>query len=302
MAALSTALEAVIPTFVLIAVGALADRWLPSLNMETLTRLSVYVLIPALVFDTLATTALPLDQASRLALAYVAYLAVLGAAAVLSARGSSGAAARALIACSLFGNTGNMGLPITLFAYGSAGLERAVVIFVVSTLVMFALAPPLLAGGRIPWGRRLRQALLLPPLWAAVLAIGANLAQLGMPLVIERSVGVLGGAAIPIMLLSLGLQMRRSWVWNVSGTALRATAVRLLVGPPVAALVALTLALPPLDRNVLILGATMPVAVTMFVVAVEVKGDYASVARTVVVMTVASALAITAVIALLPTR
>ncbi len=300
MAALLTALEAVIPTFLLIAVGALADRWLPSLNMETLTRLSVYVLIPALVFETLAATALPIDQASRLALAYVAYLAVLGVAAALSARGLPAAAARALIACSLFGNSGNMGLPITLFAYGSAGLERAVVIFVASTLVMFALAPPLLAGGRIPWGQRLRQALLLPPLWAAVLGIGANLAQFGMPLVIERSVGVLGGAAIPIMLLSLGLQMRRNWVWNVSGTALRATAVRLLVGPPVAALVALALALPALDRNVLILGAAMPVAVTMFVLAVEVEGDYASVARTVVAMTVASALAITAVIALLP--
>ena len=299
MQALATALGAVVPTFLLIGIGAMADRLLPDLRLDTLTRISVYVLMPALVFDVLATTELAFDQASRLTLAYLLYLVLTGLIALAAGRGLNGLAARTLIACSLFGNTGNMGLPVTLFAYGAAGLERAVVIMVVSTVMMFALGPPLLAASGDGWGARLRQALLLPPVWAALLGVGANVAGVGAPLVIERSVGLLGAAAIPIMLLSLGIQVRRSWIWSISGSALRATAVRLVGGPFLAALAATILALPTLDRNVLVLSATMPVAVTMFVIAAEVRGDYPSVARTVVAMTVASVIAITVALALL---
>ena len=299
MQALATALGAVVPTFLLIGVGALADRLLPNLRLDTLTRLSVYVLMPALVFDVLATTELAFDQASRLTLAYLLYLVLTGLLALAAGHGLGGLARRTLVACSLFGNTGNMGLPVTLFAYGAAGLDRAVVIMVASTVMMFAFGPPLLAASGDRWGVRLRQALLLPPIWAALLGVGANVAGVGAPLVIERSVGLLGAGAIPLMLLSLGIQVRRSWVWSISGNALRATAVRLVAGPFLAAMAAATLALPELDRNVLVLSATMPVAVTMFVVAAEVRGDHPSVARTVVAMTVASVIAITVALALL---
>ncbi len=300
MQPLATALGAVVPTFLLIGIGALADRLLPDLRLDTLTRLSVYVLTPALVFEVLATTDLAFDQASRLPLAYLLYLVLTGLLALAAGHGFGGLGTRTLIACSLFGNTGNMGLPVTLFAYGAAGLERAVVIMVVSTVMMFAFGPPLLAPSGHGWGARLRQALLLPPIWAALLGVGANVAGVGAPLVVERSVGLLGAAAIPIMLLSLGIQVRRSWVWSISGSAVRATAVRLVGGPFLAALAAVALALPSLDRNVLVLSATMPVAVTMFVVAAEVRGDYPSVARTVVVMTVVSVIAITVALAILP--
>ena len=300
MQALATALGAVVPTFLLIGIGALADRLLPDLRLDTLTRLSVYVLTPALVFDVIATTDLAFDEASRLTVAYLLYLVLTGLLALAAGRGFGGLGVRTLIACSLFGNTGNMGLPVTLFAYGSAGLERAVVIMVVSTVMMFAFGPPLLAASGAGWGTRLRQALLLPPIWAALLGVGANVVGVGAPLVVERSVGLLGTAAIPIMLLSLGIQVHRSWIWSISGSALRATAVRLVGGPFLAALAAVALALPSLDRNVLVLSATMPVAVTMFVVAAEVRGDAPGVARTVVAMTVASVVAITLALAVLP--
>jgi predicted permease len=121
-----------------------------------------------------------------------------------------------------------------------------------------------------------------------------------MPVSVDRSVGLLADAAIPIMLLSLGVQMRRSWVWSVSGPALRATGLRLVAGPAVAFGAAALLSLADLDRNVLILSAAMPAAVTMFVVAVEVDGDYAGVARTVVATTVGSIFAITAVLYFFP--
>ncbi len=299
MTALQTALEVVFPTFFLIGLGALADRLFPNLDMETLTRLSVYLLIPALVFNAISQTALSLEAALLIAAAYLLYLLVLGFVSVFGSAGLTAAQTRGVVVTSLFGNTGNMGLPITLFAYGAAGFERAVVIFVVSLVVMFAVGPTVLAGGGAI-GSRLKEALKLPPIWAALAGLTVNITHFDLPESLTQGVSLLGGAAIPIMLLSLGIQMHRSWVWAVGGAAVRSLGLRLLAGPFIAYGVGRLLGLETLDLSVLVLSAVMPAAVTMFVIAVEVRGDYESVARAVVATTIGSFVAITAVIFLLP--
>ncbi|MGL4610124.1 MAG: AEC family transporter [Trueperaceae bacterium] len=107
-------------------------------------------------------------------------------------------------------------------------------------------------------------------------------------------------AAIPLMLVGLGMQMARSWTWQMGDAALQTTVLRLIVGPFIAYGVAKLLGLSRLDTNVLVLSAALPVAVTMFVIAVEVKGDAAGVARSVVATMIGSLLAITATIVLFP--
>lgn len=300
MDAIATSFNAVVPTFLLIALGAFADRLFPKLHMETLTRLAIYFLIPALVFAALARTDLTLGGASRLSLAYVLYLVALGVISWLGSRDLPAQEQRGIVVTSLFGNTGNMGLPITLFAYGAAGLDRAVVLLVVSLVLMFAVGPSMLSGKTTSVRGRILEALRLPPIWATVLGVAINGAGWELPVSLERGVSLLADAAIPVMLLSLGVQMRRSWVWSVSGPALRATLYRLAAGPAVAFGAAVAFSLADLDRNVLILSAAMPAAVTMFVVAVEVDGDYAGVARAVVATTVGSIFAITAVLFFFP--
>ena len=300
MTTLQTALEVTFPTFFLIGLGTLADRLLPELSMETLARLSVYLLIPALVFNAVAVTELSFGAALLIAAAYLLYLLVLGFVSALGSAGLTTAQTRGVIVTSLFGNTGNMGLPITLFAYGAAGFERAVVIFVVSLVVMFAVGPTVLAGGGSSFTSRLKEALKLPPIWAALAGLGVNVTQLSLPESFTQGVSLLGGAAIPIMLLSLGIQMRRSWVWAVGKAAVRSFGLRLLVGPFIAYGVGRSLGLEALDLKVLVLSAVMPAAVTMFVIAVEVRGDYEGVARSVIATTIGSFVAITAVIFLLP--
>ncbi|MDZ7703435.1 MAG: AEC family transporter [Trueperaceae bacterium] len=304
MDALTTALSATLPAFFLIGLGAYADRRFPELDLETLTRLSVYFFIPALVFNALIDTTLTLQSAALLSLGYVLYLLALGALALPFSAGLSGVQVRGVLVTSLFGNTGNMGLPITLFAYGIAGLERAIVLLVISLGLMFALGPALLSGKSESVGERIISTLKLPPIWATLAGVGYYLLSqnygVSLPVSAERGIALLGNAAIPIMLMSLGMQMHRSWTWSIGGAAWRATGLRLLAGPLIAYGVAVLLGLEPLDRNVLVLSATMPAAVTMFVVAVEVQGDYEGVARTVVATTIGSLAAITAVIFLFP--
>jgi malate permease and related proteins len=102
------------------------------------------------------------------------------------------------------------------------------------------------------------------------------------------------------MLLSLGVHVYRSWIWDVGASALRSSFFRLVMGPLVAYAVGLAIGLRGLDLSVLVLMAAMPTAVTMFVLAVEVRGDYEGIARTVVATTLGSLAVITAVVFLLP--
>ncbi|MEM6432108.1 MAG: AEC family transporter [Deinococcota bacterium] len=305
MDAFWTAVNAVVPTFVLIVVGAVADRAFPNLNIETLTRLSVQVLIPALIFNALMNTSVSLAEASLLTLGYIIYLSALGVLSLLLGRGLNGNQRRGMVVSSLFGNTGNMGLPVTLFAYGQAGFERAVILLVISLMLMFVLGPALLAGdaGNSKASdilQRLKAALLLPPIWATAAGLTFNGLDWTLPVGLARGVELLADGTIAVMLLSLGMQTRRSWRWGADATAQRAGALRLAIGPVIAYAASLLLGLSMLDRNVLVLSAAMPTAVTMFVVAVEVGGDREGVARAVVVTTVGSILAISAVIMLLP--
>ena len=231
MDAIQTALNATLPAFFLIALGAYADKLFPELHLPTLTRLTVYFMIPALVFNAVANTSLTLSSASLLSLGYLLYLIALGAVSALGSVGLSGAQTRGVIVTSLFGNTGNMGLPITLFAYGEAGLERAVVVFMLSLVLMFVVGPTVLAGGGENLRTKLVDALKLPPIWATLAGLAFTIFAWELPTSAARGMSLLGDAAIPVMLLSLGLQMRRSWVWGVGASALRASGLRLVIGP-----------------------------------------------------------------------
>jgi malate permease and related proteins len=298
--AFQTALDAVIPTFILIALGGLIDKRFKGLSIETISRLSVHLLVPALVFAALSETSLSLSSAALLTFAYLLYLVILGGVSLLGVRGLKKEEARAVIVSTLFGNTGNMGLPVTLFAYGQAGLERAVIILVVSLAAMFIAGSFMLAGGEVNLRQRVITTLQLPPVWATFAGVALNLLNILLPISLTRALNLLGDAAIPLMLIALGMQMARSWTWQVGQAALRTTVLRLILGPFIAYGVARLLGLSQLDTNVLVLSAALPVAVTMFVIAVEVKGDAAGVARSVVATTIWSLLVIMIVLFLFP--
>ncbi len=296
MDAIQTALNSVIPTFLLIFTGALADKYFPKLDLGTLTKLSIYFLIPALILNALAKTKLSFADAGLLSLAYIIYILFLGAIAYFSTKGQAKTVAGAIIVSTIFGNTGNMGLPISQFAYGEAGLERAVVILVVSLVIMFVVGPTVLSGKADSLRKRFIDAIKLPPIWASLIGISINFFNIPIPQSIDRSINLLGSGAIPILLISLGIQMKRTWTWKIDNSALATTGLRLLIGPIVAYAVAKLLGLAILDIKILVLSATMPAAVTMFIVALEVKGAYETVAKSVVATTIASIFALSAII------
>ena len=103
-----------------------------------------------------------------------------------------------------FGNTGNLGLPIALFAFGQLGFDMAVVIFAVMAILSFTFGVWVVAGGGNPV-----TAIREPLVWGTLL--GSVFLAMGwtVPVWLGASLDLVGQMAIPLMLLTLGVAISR---------------------------------------------------------------------------------------------
>ena len=179
----------------------------------------------------------------------------------------------------LFPNIGNMGLPVCLFAFGETGLALGLTIF----LLIFALQMSLgimLVAGRGNFGGLLKQ----PVLWATVIALVMVATDQSLPAWLDNTTGILGGATIPLMLITLGVSLAQLKVaeWKHS---LLFSLVRVLGGFGLAILVADWFSLEGDARGVLILQSSMPVAVFNYLLALRYQREPGEVAGMVVLST-----------------
>lgn len=283
---MTAAIPAVLSVWLIILIGFIANKTL-TLERQTITQLTVYILTPALILDSLYRTTLSFGNTAGLVLGFaitslLLYLLVWGMSQILKL---SSSVQRSLVATTLFANNANMGFPVVAFALGSAGLERAVVYMIAASIVMFGFGPALLKGSGIATGISLT--LRLPLLWAIVGGLSLRLFALKLPLKFDESIQLLGKAAIPVALIILGMQLAKTR-FQIGIQEALAAMMRLLVAPLIAYLVGRTLSLEGLDLQVLVLQSAMPTAVNTFVLVTEFGGDAAWVARTVMISTLMS--------------
>lgn len=91
-----------------------------------------------------------------------------------------------------FGNAGNLGLPLCLFAFGKQGLGLALGFYLVGSVTQF-LAGPLFQGRRPVW----RTLLTTPVNYAAILGIGLLVTRTQLPLPLAQTVEILGSGHSP---------------------------------------------------------------------------------------------------------
>ena len=280
-----TVFEIVAPVFLLALIGFVWVRLGIEYRLEFVTRLAMTLGVPCLVFTALMQA--EIDPASLAALS-LATLAAYGLVTVLIALvvWTFSLSARTFLAPLIFGNTGNLGLPLALFAFGPEGLSLAVVVFAVMAILSFTFGIWLVAGGGSP------MAMFREPLVWATLLGGLFLWQgWRTPTFLTNTLELVGQLAIPLMLITLGVAVARL---RPSGVA-RATMlslIKLAICAAGAAVVALWFQLPPMASAVLILQVATPVAVTSYLLAAKYGADAEEVAGLVVVSTLLSVVAL----------
>lgn len=292
-------LNVVVPAYLVVGVGALFGwRFNPAISQ--VNRLALYAASPALVFSSIYSADVTPSNLAQLLLGNALFLTTIGLLAWLTSRRYTRSQRRGVVATSVFGNAANLMLPVALFAFGEAGLHRALILFVFTSVLIYSVAPLVLTGLRHEGeGNGASSVLRLPVLWAAIAALVANVIDLEVPTGLGRGVELLGGAAIPIVLLSLGIQVQRAGVRLPSRLNVLGAALRLLVGPCVAYLAGRLVGASGMDLAILTLLGGMPPAVMMFVLAIEYGVEADEVAGTVILATFAALITLPLVVYLL---
>lgn len=179
----------------------------------------------------------------------------------------------------LFPNIGNMGLPLCLFAFGETGLALALTIFLLIFTLQMSLGIMLVTGKGNLTGL-VRQ----PVLWATAIALVLIGLDWSLPDWLDNTTSILGGFTIPLMLLTLGVSLAELKVaeWKHS---LLFSVIRVLGGFGLAFMVASWFDLGGVERGVLILQFSMPVAVFNYLLALRFGREPGEVAGMVVLST-----------------
>ncbi len=294
-------LNILLPVFSLVIIGYFAG---PRLGLEarTLSKLSYYILVPAFIFDVFSSAVIEVNLALRMA-GYIVAVTVGGILlSVLVARllGAGPQLTAAYVLIAAFGNVGNFGLPVIQFKLGDTALVAASVYFLVASTFGFLVgvtAATWHRGGN-RW-RAVYTALTTPGVVAVLPALLVNWLRLPVPLFVDRAVGLMAGALIPVMLLTLGVQLAGMGRPRIDRHVVASSAVRLLAGPLLALLLAAPFAITGVERDAGIIQAAMPAAVLTSLIALEhdLLPDF--VTTVVLFSTLASAFTLTAVLALM---
>ena len=270
------------PVFVLAAIGYGWRLIGAPFDMPFVTRIIMYVAGPCLVFTSLSQLTLPLSEFWEMVGAII--VVTLGVAAVSAVLIKLlGLPQRSFLPALTLGNTGNLGLPLCLFAFGQEGLGLAVAIYVTNSLLQFTFVP--LLHTRVSAVRTLFST---PMLYGALAGLAVVVADVHVPEWLANTLGALGDLLIPMMLMALGNTVGALKANNLP-RAFGLGAARLVISFVVAVGVSFALGLSGVAQGVLVLQGAMPAAVFSYLFAARYERDADDVAGIVLVSTLLGA-------------
>lgn len=252
-------LEITFPIFSLVAVGFIYGyRYQPDMKLPN--KLNLDVFIPALLFSVLIEHSHDADLFSPFAFCIVVVILGSGLIGLIVARATF-IQARTLCPTVMFGNAGNLGLPLMVLTFGDRALPIAVVMFVVCNFMHITLGNLILNQTS-----NIYKALLTPMIIAVFAAMLLNFMHVTVPDLILQPISMMGNICVPLMLFALGVRLVDTQLseWRFGLIAAFLT--------PLSGIVWVLLLMPfvelnRLEQGVLFLFAALPPAVMNFMFA-----------------------------------
>lgn len=287
------------PVFALVLIGYFAGPRL-GLDARTLSRYAYFLLVPSFVFNVISTAEIQSDAAIRM-VSFITVVevgcALLGLLVALLL-GRSGEMQRAYALIAVFGNVGNFGLPVILFRLGEAAEVAATVYFLAIIVLGFVIGVFVASWGRSGSLGAIFSVFTTPAIVALIPALLFNWLNVIPPLMLSRVTGLLGGAMVPTMLVSLGVQLAATPRLHLSLDVLASSGVRLIGGAVLALALVDLFGLAGIERGTGIFQAAMPAAVLTSIIALEYELLPDFVTTTVLFSTLASVITLTLLLAI----
>jgi predicted permease len=294
---LTVFLDVTLPIFLVVATAALFQRW-RGLPVAPISQLTLYLFSPALIFSSLVEKH-PSGNVSLLvviAIILTSVCMILTSTVVTKLLRHPRSMQSAFMLATVFPNAGNMGLPVLMLAFGDAGLAIGIVVFVTHASLGWSLGLFLASRSQLNWVEALKQVAKIPTLYALLAGLSIMVLKIDVPSIIAEPTRLLGQAAIPTMLVVLGLQMANGVNFHDWPSITIALVLRLAVAAPIAYGITLLLGIEGVAQQAVIIIGAMPAAVFTTVLATEFHAKPQFVTATVVSSTLVSLVTLTGVI------
>lgn len=277
------------PVFLVTLIGYGWARLGVPFQREFLTGLVMNIGVPCLILH--GTLQLDADASLFLSMIGFAILALLVCTLVgATALRATSQPLRSYLPPIAFGNSGNLGLPLCLFAFGRQGLGLAIGFYLVGSVSQF-IAGPLFQGRQPVW----RTLLTTPVNYAALLGVGLLAMDATLPLWLGNTIELLSGLAIPLMMLALGHALGSFRVQRLP-VAAGIAAGRLGLGLLVGYAITLVFGLTGVQRGVVLVQSAMPVAVFNYLLAARYDRHPEDIAGAIVISTLVAFAALPALL------
>lgn len=289
-----------LPIFLIAGVGFALARWLDA-SVNTLTHIVFYALLPCFAFRLLVTTVATGQQFGQmilLAVLVMLAMAIVGALVSVALR-LTRAESVAFLLVVMFSNGGNYGLPVVSFAFGEEALSYGIVFFLTGSVLTNTVGAFLAASGRRSLRTAAMSVLKIPALYGIAAAMLVLATGLNVPTPLLRPVTMLSDAALPLMILVLGMKLERTASPGRPLLVFTAVFVSLVIAPLIALGLASLLNVTGAARQAFVVLSSMPVAVLTAIFAVEFDTSPDFVTSAVFLSTVLSPLTLAPLIAYL---
>lgn len=262
-----------LPIFILIGIGFIADKAF-KFDIPTLSRFIFNIMTPAVIFLAMMRSDL---QASEIVTTFVYALLHAAAMAVLAAgifRLKPFRSRQTILGMgAVFYNAGNYGFPLMLLAFGEKALSTMAVVIQVQIILMFTIGLLVFLDGDGGVRGSLERLLKMPVMYAIPLGFLVRALHVTIPQPLLIPLDHINGGFVALSLITLGAQLSRSKIAGELGSIAGISVVRLAFSPVVAVGLVLLLRMPDDLAMTLTLGAGLPVAVNVFVIASEFDRD-----------------------------
>ena len=272
----------VFPIYAMIAAGYIYGRWKRP-DMAFANELNMDVFVPALIFAALAAKSFAIDQHLPMALGATLVVFGTGLLAWPLAR-VLGVATNTFVPPMMFKNSGNMGLPLMVLAFGEQALPAAIVLFFVENTLHYSLGTWMLDHHAKLWNLW-----RVPVIAAAIAGLAVSLLRIELWAPLYIGIKMLGDVSIPMLLFSLGVRLTDSVARDVQ-LGLVGAALCPLAGMAIAWAVAPLLGVDDMQAGMLLIFGALPPAVLNYIFAEKYKQEPERVASIVMIGNTASLL------------
>ncbi len=277
--------DVVFPVFAIIGVGYIFAHF-RRISLEPIIEALIYLTVPALVISSLSRKEIALNDALFTTLCACAVVAGGALTSYVYIRLTGREHLRGFYLTTMFMNSANIPLPLTLLAFGREGLTIAIIYYIVISILVYSVGIYIAKGEG-----GLSEMFRLPLLYSTIIGVGLNLGGVRLPEPLFTSFEMLGAATIPLMQVCLGYQLY-STRFSEMTLSVVASVIR-IAGGFIVALVFVTLFdIQGVTRNVILLSSSMPSAVMNFVMSYKYGLEKDLVASTVALTTIVSVITI----------